>query len=98
MSQQAAQTLANAMYVFAAAFALLVVVLVVKPECCEQCGRRRRLEAHHWRGYAKEHWLDVQWLCRSCHKLEHNNPYAPILEEWCRQVLERRAARAALSV
>jgi hypothetical protein len=25
------------------------------------------IHAHHHKGYAHEHWLDVQWLCRSCH-------------------------------
>jgi hypothetical protein len=25
-------------------------------------------EGHHYLGYAKEHWLDVQWLCRKHHK------------------------------
>lgn len=27
------------------------------------------LEAHHTLGYAQEHWLDVEWLCKSCHTI-----------------------------
>lgn len=30
------------------------------------CGRVAPLVAHHHRGHAKEHWLDVVWCCRSC--------------------------------
>lgn len=41
---------------------------VSKPVSCEFCGEDKPLEAHHWKGYEKEHWLDVQWLCRPCHK------------------------------
>lgn len=37
---------------------------------CSQCGAAKA-DAHHHRGYQREHWFDVVWLCRSCHKLEH---------------------------
>lgn len=33
---------------------------------CEVCGESKS-EAHHHNGYDKEHWLDVQWLCRKHH-------------------------------
>jgi len=36
---------------------------------CEECGRKMCVEAHHYKGYAKEHRLDVQWLCKSCHRI-----------------------------
>ena len=39
--------------------------LVLEP--CEACGTEKDIQAHHHKGYAKEHWLDVQWLCRPCH-------------------------------
>jgi predicted HNH restriction endonuclease len=29
---------------------------------------RQRIEAHHHKGYDEEHWLDVVWLCRPCHR------------------------------
>ena len=37
------------------------------PDTCSQCGRAAKVEAHHFRGYAEEHWLDVLWLCKTCH-------------------------------
>lgn len=30
---------------------------------------RGQIEAHHYKGYAKEHWLDVVWLCKYHHEL-----------------------------
>lgn len=44
---------------------------VVKPTCCDRCGFNGRLDGHH-DSYLKEHWYDVTWLCRKCHKKEHN--------------------------
>ncbi|HSZ58508.1 MAG TPA: hypothetical protein VK797_22770 [Tepidisphaeraceae bacterium] len=41
-----------------------------KPERCQRCGKRRRLTAHHHKGYARKHRLDVRWLCNGCHKIE----------------------------
>jgi hypothetical protein len=41
--------------------------LLSKPELCELCHLEKRLVAHHWHGYDKEHRLDVQWICQSCH-------------------------------
>lgn len=40
-------------------------------ENCEHCGISDvRIEGHHW-SYLPEHWLDVIWLCTSCHGKEH---------------------------
>lgn len=44
---------------------------LVKPSSCPACFRYRPVEAHHYLGYAREHWLDVVWRCRQCHSLEH---------------------------
>lgn len=37
---------------------------------CEKCGAPNG-EAHHHKGYAPEHHLDVEWLCKECHVVEH---------------------------
>jgi hypothetical protein len=43
--------------------------LVKKP--CEVCGSCHDIQGHHHKGYAKEHHLDVVWLCRTCHNKTH---------------------------
>lgn len=40
---------------------------LVRPDACYNCGSARNIEAHHHLGYAREHRLDVVWLCKSCH-------------------------------
>ncbi len=46
----------------------------MKAEKCSACGLlprivkgRQRIQAHHYKGYDPEHWLDVVWLCVRCH-------------------------------
>lgn len=34
---------------------------------CADCGQAQAEEYHHYKGYAKEHWLDVVPLCLPCH-------------------------------
>lgn len=44
---------------------------LVKSESCEHCGTsEKQIQGHHW-SYLPEHWLDVIWLCTSCHGKEH---------------------------
>lgn len=44
---------------------------LIRSESCEHCGVSDvRIEGHHW-SYLPEHWLDVIWLCTSCHGKEH---------------------------
>lgn len=45
---------------------------LIKPACCghEGCDETY-IEAHHCRGYEREHWLDVEWLCHSHHRKAH---------------------------
>jgi hypothetical protein len=43
---------------------------LVRPNNCERCGKRCKPIAHH-NSYEPEKWLDVEWLCRSCHGKEH---------------------------
>jgi hypothetical protein len=48
----------------------IVAGRLVKPVDCSRCGRGDlRIEAHHHKGY--EFPLDVTWLCKSCHRMEH---------------------------
>jgi hypothetical protein len=56
---------------WAAVAAALRSGALVRPDGCQGCGRAMHLVAHHHLGYAREHWLDVQWLCRRCHKIAH---------------------------
>jgi len=43
-----------------------------RPTRCPRCNRKCRVQGHHHKGYDKRHWLDVQWLCASCHyRVEH---------------------------
>ena len=52
---------------------------LVRSDNCELCGSldngsyRSYIEAHHHKGYDREHWLDVIWLCTTCHKKEERN-------------------------
>lgn len=41
---------------------------------CEDCDDPKS-EGHHW-SYRREHWLDVKWLCRPCHKALHRRERA----------------------
>lgn len=45
---------------------------LVKPTCCDrchvECSAKRSLHAHH-HDYAKP--LEVEWLCGTCHRVEH---------------------------
>lgn len=44
---------------------------VIKPERCSKCGSRRKLFAHHHKGYSKQYALDVMWVCVPCHHEIH---------------------------
>lgn len=49
---------------------------LIRPETCSRCGRdpgrtrngKSQIHGHHHRGYAREFWLDVVWLCIQCHE------------------------------
>jgi predicted Zn-ribbon and HTH transcriptional regulator len=50
---------------------------VIKPGTCQQCGQtfsREKLHAHH-ADYSRP--LDVEWLCESCHSLNHHGAIEP---------------------
>ena len=38
---------------------------------CEVCGIKK-VQGHHYKGYAEENWLEVKWLCQLHHNLEHH--------------------------
>jgi hypothetical protein len=44
---------------------------IVRPSACSRCDKTGKIEAHHHNGYAREHRLDVVFLCEPCHKAEH---------------------------
>jgi hypothetical protein len=41
--------------------------ILFRPHACSLCPSVEDIQAHHHRGYAPEHWLDVLWVCRTCH-------------------------------
>ena len=41
---------------------------LIRPDACPQCGRTEHSDSHHFNGYDEEHWLDVVFLCRRCHR------------------------------
>lgn len=43
---------------------------LIRPDICQQCAAPGSVEAHH-HSYESHHWLDVVWLCRSCHRSVH---------------------------
>lgn len=46
---------------------------LIKPNKCSTCHSKDRIEAHHHKGYSKEHRLSIIWLCDLCHTLIHKN-------------------------
>jgi hypothetical protein len=40
---------------------------LVADACCRHCGAVTKLQGHHHRGYDRRNWLNVLWLCQSCH-------------------------------
>lgn len=43
-------------------------------ESCSASGCSNiKTHAHHYAGYAKEHWLDVVWLCQEHHEKAHHD-------------------------
>lgn len=56
--------------------------VLVRPNHCARCGAECKPHGHHHNGYAMEHWLDVEWLCVSCHYYANREkPSFPEIEE-----------------
>lgn len=51
-----------------------------KPSKCSSCGIKCDPQAHHKNGYSKEHYLDIDWLCRICHEKADNKEFYKKLE------------------
>jgi ribosomal protein S27AE len=47
---------------------------LIRPERCPRCDRECKVEAHH-ADYSKP--LDVTWLCKWCHEMEHHGTEGP---------------------
>jgi hypothetical protein len=43
---------------------------ILIPQTCEVC-KSSQTEPHHYKGYKREHWLSIQWLCDKHHVQEH---------------------------
>lgn len=53
--------------------------LFKQAERCEHCGKLCKTQAHHYLGYAPEHWYDVEWLCQSDHRrADHPSVAGPV--------------------
>lgn len=80
--------------------------VLVRPEACSKCGNcpapakdgRSSIEGHHHRGYAPEHWLDVEWLCVSCHRRGSRPPTYPNGRPYVRGTLAVRSRLSELNV
>lgn len=40
---------------------------VLRSRSCSECLKYCKPDAHHHKGYARENWLNVKWLCEKCH-------------------------------
>lgn len=48
---------------------------LLKPKSCYGCGKvTTDLVGDHFKGYAKKHWLTVQFICRKCDGLRRRKP------------------------
>lgn len=44
--------------------------VLIRPDFCVECSVSCKPEGHH-DSYEKDQWLNVRWLCRSCHAAHH---------------------------
>jgi hypothetical protein len=51
---------------------------MVRPTNCAKCGRKAKIDAHH---FDYDHYSHVIWLCASCHKREHNNFFLTVAQK-----------------
>jgi hypothetical protein len=48
---------------------------ISKSSSCDYCHQEIPLEAHHYKGYEPENWLNVHWLCHDCHQATRQPNY-----------------------
>lgn len=44
---------------------------MTRPTTCERCGAAGCVIDGHHPSYARDQWLVVEWICRSCHRRHH---------------------------
>lgn len=54
----------------------------LKRQPCEKCGTSDDIQAHHYLGYALEHWFHVQWLCHEHHCEAHGKTVNKENKSW----------------
>jgi hypothetical protein len=79
--------------------AIRMEIISVK-KCCERCKSTYRLEVHHksYRNLFNEGLNDLELLCNTCHKKEHNKPEKVKLKkgrkkQWASKVFKNLYAR-----
>lgn len=45
---------------------------LIRPDTCPKCNSKEKIVAHHHKGYEEKYWLDVEWLCYTCHLKSHD--------------------------
>jgi len=68
---------------------------LVKPSACSSCKTEEtpeNIDAHHHNGYEGDAALQVTWLCKSCHGLEHGGAWL-ITDDQRRQAVQTRMER-----
>jgi len=73
--------------------------LIERPTACESnesIHAPGMIEAHHFLGYGRAHWLDIRWLCKRCHRLADSVEYAKIRGEREQQLIEAGLLRSAV--
>lgn len=49
--------------------------ILKRPKICQRCHKKPVEHAHHYKGYAPEFRLTVQWLCINCHIKAHGGHF-----------------------
>ena len=69
-------------------------ILTRKP--CKVCGSLN-VHAHHYKGYEKENWLEVEWLCAKHHR-EIENGGKTVDKEEVVKLFKKGISKRAISI